>query len=250
MKAHPYYKLGKKAAKKDGRTLKFASLIETPATLPATFAGNSLVHNIWNEMDGNDQNGDCVIAGRAKMTRNFKYAETGKIPNITTKQILAEYYKETGGPDSGLVILDSLKQWQSNGWKAGAGTLKIKAFAALNRRSPDDFRQAIYAKLGCYIGVELPAVAQRELNAGRGWSTTTGPGSQPGSWGGHAVFVIAYDKTGATCCTWGQLQHMTWAWLAKYCDEAFVVVDIPTNAQARKLLNMTKIDEHLERIAA
>lgn len=250
MKAHPFYKLGKKAAKKDSRTLSFAKLLKAPAALPAKFAGNSLVRNLWNEMDGNDANGCCVIAGRAKMTRNFKYAETGKIPNITTKQILAEYYKETGGPDSGLVILDSLNEWRTQGWKAGAGTLKIKAFAALNKRSPDDFKQAIYASLGCYIGVSLPAVAQRELNAGKGWSTTTGPGSQPGSWGGHCVFVIAYDETGVTCCTWGKLVHMTWAWLAKYCDEAFVVVDSFDAPKAKRLLHVDKFSEALERIAA
>ncbi len=45
--------------------------------------------------------------------------------------------------------------------------------------------------------------------------------STPGSWGGHAVPVIAYDASGLTCITWGALKRMTWAFWDAYCDEAY-----------------------------
>ncbi|MGB6874974.1 MAG: hypothetical protein WBD87_02970, partial [Candidatus Acidiferrales bacterium] len=45
--------------------------------------------------------------------------------------------------------------------------------------------------------------------------------SAPGSWGGHAVPVLAYDSDGLTCITWGAKKRMTWAFFAQYCDEAY-----------------------------
>lgn len=43
----------------------------------------------------------------------------------------------------------------------------------------------------------------------------------PGSWGGHAVPVLAYDSSGLTCITWGAKKRMTWDFFAQYCDEAY-----------------------------
>jgi len=51
----------------------------------------------------------------------------------------------------------------------------------------------------------------------------TGPG-EPGSWGGHAVFVPAYDARGLICITWGALKRMTWEFWAAYCDEAYALL--------------------------
>ena len=47
---------------------------------------------------------------------------------------------------------------------------------------------------------------------------------EPGSWGGHAVYVVGYDSETLTCITWGQLKKMTWAWFAQYCSEAYGLV--------------------------
>jgi hypothetical protein len=43
----------------------------------------------------------------------------------------------------------------------------------------------------------------------------------PGSWGGHAVFVVAYDGRGLTCISWGKLQRMSWNFWVAYCDESY-----------------------------
>jgi hypothetical protein len=39
--------------------------------------------------------------------------EQGSVVMITDKDVTREYFKETGGPDAGLVVLDSLKAWQA-----------------------------------------------------------------------------------------------------------------------------------------
>jgi len=51
-----------------------------------------------------------------------------------------------------------------------------------------------------------------------------GPGA-PGSWGGHAVPVVAYDARTLTVITWGQRLSMTWGFFETYCDEAYAILD-------------------------
>src|SRR3546814_8002044 len=38
--------------------------------------------------------------------------------SISEHDVLREYFNESGGVDSGLVVLDSLKEWRSKGWLA------------------------------------------------------------------------------------------------------------------------------------
>lgn len=45
--------------------------------------------------------------------------------------------------------------------------------------------------------------------------------TDPGSWGGHAVPVLAYDSEGLTCITWGAKKQMTWEFFSRYCDESY-----------------------------
>jgi hypothetical protein len=148
---------------------------------------------------------------------------------------------------------------------------------------------AIWLFGGCYIGLELPLSAQDqdlwdvvalrsetreaargELSGGDSLHAADGnpasdfpvaaaggedlaasDPSQPGSWGGHAVYLVGYDfrawesasrqsASGApnaalptaatslpptlTCITWGQIKKMTWRWFARYCSEAYALV--------------------------
>ena len=74
-----------------------------------------------------------MIAGRAHQTLRFEDIEQGSVLMINDKDITKEYFKETGGVDSGLVVLDSLNAWRHNGWKVGKQTYTIKGFAEVNR---------------------------------------------------------------------------------------------------------------------
>jgi len=103
---------------------------------------------------------------------------------------------------------------------------------------------AIWLFGGAYIGVELPIRAQGQDV----WDVPAkpGPDDEPGSWGGHAVYLVGYDVPESqipspespapspvsrvpcpgtmTCITWGGLKKMTWAWFEKYCSEAYALV--------------------------
>ena len=75
----------------------------------------------------------------------------------------------------------------------------------------------------CYVGLMMPLSAQTQSI----WSVPPGGPvghGAPGSWGGHAVPVVAYDPEGLTVVTWGALKRMTWGFWAAYCDEAYAIL--------------------------
>ena len=149
IQAHKIFKLGKAPAKKDSRNLKFATLLRATAPkLPSSYDFDTTHSGIPTPMFGNDVHGDCVIAGRAHQTLRFEDIEQGSVLMITDKEVLKEYFKETGGPDTGLVVLDSLNEWRHKGWKVGKHNYKIQAFAEVDFRKNDEVRQAVFADVG------------------------------------------------------------------------------------------------------
>ena len=47
------------------------------------------------------------------------------------------------------------------------------------------------------------------------------------------------------CVTWGRKQQITWAWLSKYCDEAYAIFDAKDTFKT-KAISTKKIEEFLE----
>jgi hypothetical protein len=74
---------------------------------------------------------------------------------------------------------------------------KIGAHAALEPSNHTSVMDAVYIFEGCYIGLQLPISEQAQVQTHQPWSVPPGgPTSdgQPGSWGGHAVPVVAYAR--------------------------------------------------------
>lgn len=245
IQAHPLFKLGKAPVQKDKRNLKLATLLKAGPTLPASYDFDTTHAGIPTPMFANDTVGDCVMAGRAHQTLRFEDIEQGSVLMITDKDVLKEYYKETGGADTGLVVLSSLKLWRSKGWKVGKHSYKIKAFAQADQTNHDEVLQAIYGDVGIGLGVQLPTDAKNQIQTGQPWDVTTGPGSVPGSWGGHYVYVPGYTPDGPVCVTWGRKQQMTWAWLDKYCDEAYAIFDAKDSFK-KSIIDKAKITAFLK----
>ena len=173
--SHKVFKLGKAAAKRDKRNFKFATLLKAVPALPPSYDFDTKHPGIPTPMFSNDTLGCCVISGRAHQTLRFEDIEQGSVLMITDKEITREYFKETGGADSGLVVLDSLNTWRHKGWKLGKHTYRIQAFAEVDRGNHAQTRRAIYADVGVGIGVNLPKSAQTETQTGQPWATTSGP---------------------------------------------------------------------------
>jgi hypothetical protein len=217
-------KLGKKEAVVDSRTIKMATLFKELAPPPEEYDFD-LAHPIFSmplPVFANDRYGDCVIASRAHQTLRFEAIEQSMLLPISDEDVINQYMIETGGQDSGLVELESLKQWRKDGWKVGDNTYKIHAFGSIDWHKKQSVMMSIYYLSSCYTGVALPESAKKEFADGKVWSDLR---YLPGTWGGHAMIVTGYDKYTVTFITWGRRQKATWDWFFQYCDECYSIVD-------------------------
>lgn len=223
--AHKVFKLGKAPAKRDPRSLKFATLLKAQPALPAAYDFDTQHTGIPTPMFANDRYGCCVISGRAHQTLRFEDIEQGAVITVSDDEVIREYLKQTGGADSGVVVLESLKLWRKRGWIAAKKKLSLIAFSEVNFKNHDEVRRAVFADVGIGLGVLLPRTAQGQMQTGQPWDLTQGKESEPGTWGGHYVYVCGYTPDGPVCVTWGRKQQMTWAWMDKYADEAYAMFD-------------------------
>jgi|SRR6185503_14801370 len=245
IQSHKVFKLGKAPAKTDIRNLKFAAILKAPPKVPAEFDFDLKHTGIPLPMFRNNVLGCCVISGRAHQTLRFEDLEQGAVITITDAEVEDEYFKETGGADNGLVMLDSLKLWRSDGWIAATQLLKIKAFAQIDQKNHAEVKKAIFIDVGVGLGLLLPKSAETQMQAGKPWDVVTGPTSKPNSWGGHYVFCPGYTKLGPVCVTWGQKQQMTWAFVDKYCDEAYGIFDAINTKKLKAAVDVKKLESFL-----
>jgi hypothetical protein len=212
--AHPSKKLGKRAPSTK-KAIPFAGLVSIVPTHP--ISADDTNHLTFN-MDGNDQWGDCVVAGWDHFRQVVTSLLTGTGKTFSTEEIVAFYrtqnpkfdpdnYDEAN--DNGMVIQDFLGYLQKNGY--------ILGFAKVDHTSGDDVKAAIYLGLAVIIGVDLETAQQ---------SQSVWDYKRSGEWGGHCVTTVKY--TGSpdqqTCVTWGELQPMTENFLAQQCDECWFVI--------------------------
>ena len=238
-------RFGKQKARRDKRNLMFATLLKAPPVLPAEYDFDVVHHGIPTPMFGNDQYGDCVMAGRAHQTLRFEKAEQNKLIAITDNDVLHEYFSESGGTDSGLVVLDSLKEWRSTGWIAAKKRYTVKAFAQIDQGKRSEVKRAVFMDIGVGLGFTLPDAALTQYYAGKPWAVVSGKPGQPNPDNGHCVYVPGYTKSGPVCVTWGRKQQMSLAFLAKYCDEAYAIIDAIDTTKKKRALDAGKLDAFL-----
>jgi len=244
---HPIFKLGKKPPRRDRRNLPLKSIIRARVAVPDEYDFDAAHSGVPTPIFANDRLGDCVIAGRAHQTLRFELVEQEKVLRISDNDVVREYLLETGGVDTGLIVLDSLNRWRKRGWMAAGDRYYIKAFAEIDRTAPSQVKQAVFTELGVGLGIALPLSAQNEFEMGKPWATTTGFGSVRGSWGGHYVYVTGYTTLGPSCVTWGRKQRMSWGFFRKYCDEAYAVIDAVDTAKKRRFLDVQKLKRYIAR---
>ena len=238
-------RFGKMPAKRDDRNLKLSAILKAPVSLPKEYDFDVNNNGIPTPMFANDVYGCCVLAGRAHQTLRFEKAEQGVVLSISDKEVVKEYLKESDGEDNGLVVLDSLKLWRKRGWKAASKSYKIRAFAEIDPAKKDELKRTVFMDIGAGLGLTLPDAAVSQFHAGKPWEVVKGPGSRPNKRNGHYVYVPGYTKTGPVCVTWGRKQQMSWAFLEKYCDEAYAIIDEVNTKKKKRNLDEKKIKAFL-----
>lgn len=175
-------------------------------------------------MYGNDQYGDCVEAGIGHQVGQYtEYAE-GQEALFTDEDILGAYSAITGfrpddpSTDQGTYTQDAMAWWRKTGLKGHA----IVMYAALDLANVKALKQAIATFGAVGVGFNFPAYAMDQFNAGQPWDVQR---KKTAIQGGHYVIATGYDGQYLKVKTWGAEQRMSWAFLAKYADEAWLVLD-------------------------
>ena len=269
------YPLGVKGTKYDSRTLKLMTVLKALPEIPPSFDVDSqYAYTLPTPMFANDRYGCCVITARAHQTLRFESYEQKKLISISDKNVTDEYFSESGGVDSGLYLLDSLKCWRSNGWRISgisqiikkhgcwrkkpvpptppvpplSNVYNIYAFGAIEPKHHDDVKAVAYLLNGVYVGVALPNTAKSQVI----WSVEGDPdkdeNSKRGSWGNHCIYICSYDAEGLTCVTWGSRKRMTWQWFDVYCFDAFGVVDNRNVFTPDSPVDVGKLDQYLKEV--
>jgi hypothetical protein len=184
---------------------------------------------------GNDQWGDCTIAGADHIIMADAAIAAEPYTAPTLGAVEREYFGLTGGPDSGLVMSSVLKSWRSIGMFGN----KLDAYAPVQARNTTMLQQCIEWFGTSYCGVNLPQPAEGQFNVdGTGVWNLTGTGSDNLIEGGHCITLVAYDSEYLYAVTWGAIVAITYRWWAQYADEAWAVITqefVARNGDARGL---------------
>lgn len=218
-------------------------------------------------MDGNDQWGDCTCASTAHQ-KMLRTANAGSIviPSMTDVMYLYAVMNGYSGSATDLAAIEayctandngadelSLEQYlEHTGWMGN----KLAGFANLDPANLDQLKWGVCVFGATRLGVNLPTSAMDQFDAGQAWDVVTGATLD----GGHDVPIVKYDAQYAYVVTWGQLQPVTYAFLAaKYADgtpyveEAHVELDAEWIEQSGKCpdgLNMAQLVADLTAIVS
>jgi hypothetical protein len=233
---------GKAAATYDDRDLKLADIRLARDPLPEAYDFDDRHKGIANQTYQNPPQNNCVIAGRAHHTLRFELAEQKVLINITDNDVEREFKKQTTGDRTDIDVRPSLDLWRTHGWEAAGQHFKIKAFSKIDPIDAEDIKRMIYINLGVGLGFQLPESAIQQFKDGQPWGVTRDRAANHS----HYVYVPGYTKDGPVCVTWGRKQHMSWAFVDKYCDEAWAIIDDVDTPEKKRTLDEEKINKFLK----
>lgn len=185
-------------------------------------------------MADNDKLGDCVVAGHIHLSQAVAQENGGTYTYPGDAATQTEYFKLTGGQDTGLAETPFLQTAQ----KAPVLGSQVDVFGSINHTNREEVKSSIYIFGGAYLGVTLPESAQNQFPG----TWTVVPGSPIE--GGHCIVAVGYDAQFVYVVTWGKVIRCTWAWFEKYVDEAYAVVyteEIQKNRGPLATLDITKL---------
>lgn len=256
-------RLGKQGYEHDERTLMLAKLFLPEIPIPAKWDFDKGRIPIPLRMWGNDEWGDCVIAGRANHLLRLERIEQRRTVPMGDQDAINCYKALTGSQsagdsrDVGLVVIDSMRDWRNVGWqldgRAGVRSprnYKIAAYGELESNDHAQLRAASYLLHGIHFGFWLPRAAQGMTNSGVwDYNGQTGSEWEPGSWGGHLVYSKAFDPESMEVLTWARKVKVTNNFIDKYADEAWATVDSFDTWRIKQTIDVPKLIQTLTQIS-
>ncbi len=194
-------------------------------------------------IDGNDQVGDCTIAGVAHLIAAWDAEVKEADPVPTVGAVVSEYFRLSGGQDTGLNEASVLQTWRSGGLFGR----KIAAYAPVDHHRLLAIHQAVAFYGGCYLGIQCPQSAQEQFAAGEPWTVVDDSPIE----GGHCIVALGYTPAAVLCATWGGIAEVTYPFLDAYLDEAWAVIPSQfLEAGHGPRIDLASLQEDLDRLAA
>lgn len=198
-------------------------------------------------MDGNDEYGDCGVAGNnhGEMCVDVD-TKTSLLP-LTSTQIVDYYMKYTGGQDNGVVLADFLAYVKKTGWFGR----KLSAYAPVSITDYKTLQFSISAYGYAYTGIQ---VTDQMMNASQdGNKPWTAAMFQNGTVeGGHCVPLVGYDSENLYCVTWGAIQPIQYSAWHLMSSEAWACIwgEVPTTGLDGHGVNLAALTQDLHRLTA
>jgi hypothetical protein len=197
-----------------GRYLK-ATLPTPPLSCHYSYSAESVLANIY----GNDQLGDCVIAGIAHLAGEVT-GVSGATPFAFTMDQIVALYGAIGGyvpgdpsTDNGCDEQTALNYWMQHG--APAGQNQIAGWLAVNPGNPQEYRAACWLFGNLVFGLELPDAWINPSPSQNGFVWDVAGPADPNN--GHCVVSPgSYNENGIIIDTWGMLGFLTDKAIATY----------------------------------
>ncbi len=172
---------------------------------------------LWG-VDGNDQYGDCGVAGihHGDMTVDL-ICRRGKL-QVTAEQIVQYYLKYTGGQDTGVVLADFLAYVR----KTGFFIRKLDAYAPVSINDLATLRFAVSAYGYAYTGIQVTDLMMQAFQNGQPWTATDFQNGQVE--GGHCIPLVGYDSQNLYAVTWGRIQAIQYSAWHLMAEEAWACI--------------------------
>ena len=236
----PSYKLGRLPGQIPVglRDLTYYAAGPLPAP-PASVAVPSVAD--WG-MLGNDQYGDCGVAG-LEHGLEAAAADAGETEAFPDDQQAVSYYLTyTGGQDNGVVLSDYLAYVRQKGYYGHT----VSAYAPVSINDVPTLQFAVNAYDFAYLGITVTQAMMDAFTAGQPWTTQM---AQEQPLGGHCVPAVAYSDEYLTVVTWGKTQQVAWpAWHAM-AQEAWAVIAGEDAKGDGHGLNLAALQADLGRLA-
>ena len=215
------YKLGKQPRRPGAIKIDFRDVFDV-TKLPSLPTGGWGVQPSSKNygMLGNDQAGDCVIAGGMHESIVLNTEAGNPVPKFTMLDAFDDYGAITGfnaadpSTDQGTDVQTAAAYRQKIGYRDSKNTRhKIIAYVAVNS---DDLPLAAYTLGAAGWGINVPSSAQDQFEASQPWTFV--PGDR--LLGGHYVPVVGQTPSGnLVIITWGRTQEVTLPFYNAYFDE-------------------------------
>jgi hypothetical protein len=199
------------------RFARYLDVVDLPAS-PVAVDYASKATTILSQILGNDQYGDCTVAG-AFHVHGTILANAGEPPDpgLSAANATNLYLQLTGGKDIGLDEQTVLNHWQKDGLLPG-GTRKIAGWMAVDATNKAHCQLAAWLFENLYFGVELPDAWINPMPSASGFLWDVAGAPDPGN--GHCFVAPGYDAAGPKCATWGMVGNVSWEAVAKYAVDS------------------------------